>query len=144
MRNEEIPLRQILRAPERLQEMLQDLQRCDNDGKMGGEYLEAHGFQTKGEEQPMTNIIPSMASHFLFSIIQDQPDEVAGIIRTLTEKNPDEISQFLWSVSGLIAGYVRILEKVNPGQKRNNRKFCQVLKGFPIQEISEENVSYRR
>ena len=109
MRNEEIPLRQILRAPERLQEMLQDLQRCDNDGKMGGEYLEAHGFQTKGEEQPMTNIIPSVASHFLFSIIQDQPDEVAGIIRTLTEKNPDEISQFLWSVSGLIAGYVRIL-----------------------------------
>ena len=106
--------------------------------------LSIRSIQTKGEEQPMTNIIPSLASHFLFSIIQDQPDEVAGIIRTLTEKNPDEISQFLWSVSGLIAGYVRILEKVNPGQKRNNRKFCQVLKGFPIQEISEENVSYRR
>ena len=43
MRNEEIPLRQLLRAPERLQEMLQDLQRCDNDGKMAGGYLEAHG-----------------------------------------------------------------------------------------------------
>ena len=43
MRNEEIPLRQILRAPERLQEMLQDLQRCDNDGKMAGGYLEAYG-----------------------------------------------------------------------------------------------------
>ena len=43
MRNEEIPLRQILRAPEQLQEMLEDLQRCDNDGKMGRWYLEAHG-----------------------------------------------------------------------------------------------------
>ena len=142
MRNEEIPLRQILRAPERLQEMLQDLQRCDNDGKMGGEYLEAHGFQTKGEEQPMTNIIPSMASHFLFSIIQDQPDEVAGIIRTLTEKNPDEISQFLWSVSGLIAGYVRLFEKINPGQKNKNQIFCQMLKDFPVEKYSREYVSY--
>ena len=144
MRNEEIPLRQILRAPERLQEMLQDLQRCDNDGKMGGEYLEAHGFQTKGEEQPMTNIIPSMASHFLFSIIQDQPDEVAGIIRTLTEKNPDEIAHFLWTLSALIRGYVNLFEKINPGQKNQNQIFCKMLKDFPIEKHSREHVSYTR
>ncbi len=89
-------------------------------------------------------MMPAMASHLFYSIIQNDPDEAAKIAHALGEKNPDEITQFLWILSALIAGYVRLFEKINPGQKRNNRKFCQVLKGFPIQEISEENVSYRR
>ena len=106
--------------------------------------LSIHSIQTKGEEQQMINIIPSLASHFLFSIIQDKPDDLKKITHALTEKNPNEIPRFLCILSGLIAGYVHVLEKVNPGQKRNNRKFYQMLKDFPIQEISEENVSYRR
>ena len=92
----------------------------------------------------MTYIIPSLASHFLFSTIQDKPDDLKKITYVLTEKNPNEIPHFLCILSGLIAGYVHVLEKVNPGQKRINQEFCQMLKDFPIQKISEENVSYRR
>ena len=92
----------------------------------------------------MTDMIPAMASHLFYSIIQNDPDEAAKIAHELGEKNPDEITQFLWILSALIAGYVRLFEKINPGQKNKNQIFCQMLKDFPIEKHSREHVSYRR
>ena len=92
----------------------------------------------------MTDMIPAMASHLLFSIIQDDPDETAKIVYTLKEKNPDEIAHFLWILSALIAGYVRLFEKITPGQKNKNQIFCQMLKDFPVGKYTREHVSYRR
>ena len=92
----------------------------------------------------MTDMIPAMASHLFYSIIQNNPDEAARIIDTLREKKPDDIARFLQILSALIAGYVRTFEKITPGQKNKNQIFCKMLKDFPIQEISEENVSHPR
>ena len=87
-------------------------------------------------------MIPAMASHLFYSIIQNDPDEAAKIAHALGEKNPDEITQFLWILSALIAGYVRLFEKINPGQKNKNQIFCQMLKDFPVEKYSREYVSY--
>ena len=86
----------------------------------------------------MTDMIPAMASHLFFSIIQDDPDETAKIVYTLKEKNPDEIAHFLWILSALIAGYVRLFEKITPGQKNKNQIFCQMLKDFPVGKYQGE------
>ena len=87
-------------------------------------------------------MIPAMASHLFYSIIQNDPDEAAKIAHALSEKNPDEIAHFLWILSALIAGYVRLFEKITPGQKNKNQIFCQMLKDFPIEKHSREYVSY--
>ena len=92
----------------------------------------------------MTDMIPAMASHLFHSIIQNNPDEAAKIAYALSEKNPDEIAHFLWILSALIAGYVRLFEKITPGQKNKNQIFCQMLKDFPVEKHTREHVSYRR
>ena len=89
-------------------------------------------------------MIPAMASHLFYSILQNDPDEAAKIAHALNKKNPDEITQFLWILSALIAGYVRLFEKINPGQKNKNQIFCQMLKDFPVEKHTREHVSYRR
>ena len=38
----------------------------------------------------MTDMIPAMASHLFYSIIQNDPDEAAKLAYALNEKNPDE------------------------------------------------------
>ena len=89
-------------------------------------------------------MIPAMASHLFYSIIQNDPDEAAKIAHALNKKNPDEITQFLWILSALIPGYVRLFEKITPGQKNKNQIFCQMLKDFPVEKHTREHVSYRR
>ena len=89
-------------------------------------------------------MMPAMASHLFYSILQNDPDEAAKIAHALNKKNPDEITQFLWILSALIAGYVRLFEKINPGQKNKNQIFCQMLKDFPVEKHTREHVSYRR
>tara|TARA_Y100001949_G_scaffold163719_1_gene157846 strand:+ start:114 stop:392 length:279 start_codon:yes stop_codon:yes gene_type:complete len=92
----------------------------------------------------MTDMMPAMASHLFYSILQNDPDEAAKIAHALNKKNPDEITQFLWILSALIAGYVRLFEKITPGQKNKNQIFCQMLKDFPVEKHTREHVSYRR
>ena len=41
----------------------------------------------------MTDMIPAMASHLFYSIIQNDPDEAAKLVCTLSEKNPEEIQE---------------------------------------------------
>ncbi len=89
-------------------------------------------------------MMPAMASHLFYSILQNDPDEAAKIAHALNKKNPDEITQFLWILSALIAGYVRLFEKITPGQKNKNQIFCQMLKDFPVEKHTREHVSYRR
>ena len=89
-------------------------------------------------------MIPAMASHLFYSIIQNDPDEATKLVCALGEKNPDEIAHFLWTLSALIRGYVNLFEKINPGQKNQNQIFCKMLKDFPIEKHSREHVSYRR
>ena len=87
-------------------------------------------------------MMPAMASHLFYSIIQNDPDEAAKLVCTLSEKNPEEIAHFLWTLSALIRGYVNLFEKINPGQKNQNQIFCKMLKDFPVEKHSREYVSY--
>ena len=55
----------------------------------------------------MTDMIPAMASHLFYSIIQNDPDEAAKLAYALSEKNPDEIAHFLLILSAL--GWFKLL-----------------------------------
>ena len=99
----------------------------------------------------MNNFIPEMSGHFIFTIFgtkfataktrykphmttSDEYEQLQKIASDISQKDPDEIMQFLMIISILGMAYSHHMTKSRNGKKLNDH-FLSTLKTMPLGEI---------
>lgn len=85
----------------------------------------------------MTELTAQVASHYLFSSLKNQYDDLTNISTKISRQSPDEIIDFLMLVSVMIFSYSKFLESSDPKNKLATEHITSILEKMPVKEITK-------
>ena len=85
----------------------------------------------------MKELTAQVASHYLFSSLKNQYDDLTNISSKISRQSPDEIIDFLMLVSVMILSYSKFLESSDPKNKLANEHITSILEKMPVKEITQ-------
>ena len=86
----------------------------------------------------LSELVPNMSRHFLYSILERNQENGIEIIDAITELQPRQVGEFLFSLGNGLAGYFFRLEAGLQGYDKMRIHELQDLKNLPFEEDLEE------
>ena len=86
----------------------------------------------------LSDLIPNMSRHFLYSVLERNQTSGMEIIETITELQQEQVGEFLYSLGNSLAAYFYRLEADFEGYDKIRIQALQDLKNLHQEEDLEE------
>ena len=70
----------------------------------------------------MSNMLGYLANHFFYCSLKKNTDEIVKLAKNISRKKPDEISEFISILGGIISGHNEFSEGLSPDLQKLNKK----------------------
>ena len=85
----------------------------------------------------MSDMIAWLANHFFYCSLKKNSDEMVELAKNISRKTPDEISEFISNLGGIISGHNEFSEGLHPDLEALNKKFTIDMKDFSNSEMED-------